>query len=183
MKITKLKVAIIASLLAPAGVVATQFNTQEETKPVVKQETVKQEVVQEEEPKVQEQPDTEQVSKIVNTQPPRVTGTQSQPPAEENPYGANSAMGYVYDKRKSIGKAVGRWGAARTWPIAAASQGVPVDTSPQYGDIMVVGEVVYFVESVDETSVNVTTMINSQVQNITMLKSDLSNRPQIRYIH
>lgn len=183
MKITKLKVAIVASLLLPVGVVATQFNTQEESRPVVKQQSAKQQVVQEEEPKVQEQPDTEQASEIVNTQPPKITEPQSQPPAEENPYGADSPMGYVYDKRKSIGKSYGKWGMARLWPTVALSQGVPVDTTPQYGDIMVMGDVVYFVESVTEDSINVSTSLGAQVQNISMLKSDLANRPQIRYIH
>lgn len=183
MKITKLKVAIVASLLLPVGVVAAQINTQEETKPVVKQETVKQELVQEEEPKVQEQPDTEQPNEVVNTQPPKITETQVAPPAEGNPYGTNSPMGYVYDKRKSIGKSVGKWGMARLWPTAALSQGVPVDTTPQYGDIMVMGDVVYFVESVTEDNINVSTSLDAQVQYISMLKSVLANRPQIRYIH
>lgn len=54
MKITKLKVALVITALLPAGVFATQFNIQEENKPIVKQQAVKQEVVQEEESKVEE---------------------------------------------------------------------------------------------------------------------------------
>lgn len=88
MKITKLKVAIIASLLVPAGVVATQFNTREKTKPVVKQQSAKQQVAQEEEPKVEDAETLVEQPTVAPAAAPAVEQSLAQPTTPEpvDPY-------------------------------------------------------------------------------------------------
>lgn len=173
---------VTVGVLVGTGVYANLYN---EDEPVLNPAKVSEEVKVTKEPE-NTQPEQE-VVETVQSQPvnpaPQPQPVQVQEPENDNPYAPNSPMGYVFDKRKEIGKPVGKWGMARTWPTVATSLGIAVDGNAQYGDVMVIGDIVYFVESLTEESVNVTTSMSGGVQTTSMSKTDILNRPQIRFIH
>lgn len=80
-------------------------------------------------------------------------------PESDNPYHPNSPSGYVYNKRKEAGKDIGTWGFPNSWVNVARANGISIDTNPQYGDILVIGQVPYFVDGVNETTINVSTLL------------------------
>lgn len=138
--------------------------------------------------KAKEAPVTEEVAEA-SQQSAEQTVVQeevSEPEAVEYQYPCGgwkeSTQGYIYDKRKAVGKTVPSGCQTQAWEYIARNSGYIVDANPQEDDIAVFGGMeIWFVDSIEGGTVSMSSYYGKVVTKIVSLESATSG--SYRFIH
>jgi len=159
-KLTRKRAAISLSVVAVLnlGYVAATNLSHSSTPPPLSVATISQSVLDraqepisatEAEPVAPETTPTSPTPSVANN-------TQSTTPGSTNPYqgGKDDPLGYIYDRRASLGKYMPSARYANVWAYQARQEGAQVYIdNPQVGDIATLGSEAWIVESVTDTTV------------------------------